>query len=112
MSKKVHEGEQDRERLLHAHEPVERPFAMVLNDRLQHRRIAIDPLIGNYMLAGIVAVRGACPEKETEVKSWVMVSRRLMPGYPSQTYVVQSRPIDSSPQCIPEKVKISDERQK
>ena len=69
MGKEVHEGEQDREWLLHTKESVKGPFSMILNDWLEHGRITANPLVGDDMLAGVIAVRGASPEEETEVKS-------------------------------------------
>lgn len=67
MSKVVEEGEYDGKELLDAHNTLERPFPVVLDYGLQHRRIPREPSIGNNMLAGIIAFGWAIPEKEPEV---------------------------------------------
>lgn len=61
MGEEVKEGEEDREGFLHAQESVEGPFSVELDDVIGRG----DPLIGDYVLAGIVAFRWACPEEES-----------------------------------------------
>ena len=60
MCEEVEEGEEDGERFLHAHEAVEWPFSVELDNRFGSR----DALVGDYVLAGVVAFRRAVPEKE------------------------------------------------
>lgn len=60
MHEEIDEGEEDGEGLLHAEESVERPFSVELKDGL---RVG-DTLIGDYVLAGVVAFGGAVPEQE------------------------------------------------
>lgn len=50
MCHEVHEGKEDRKRLLHAKEAIEWPFSMELNNLLSIRKA----LIGDYMLASVV----------------------------------------------------------
>ncbi len=60
MREEIQEGEKNGKRLLHAQEAVERPFPMKLDDRIGF----CDALIGNYMLASVVALSRAIPEEE------------------------------------------------
>lgn len=62
MRKEIHEGEDDGEWLLHAHEAVKRPFAVELEDGFSVWRIACQARVGYYMLTGVVAFRWAVPE--------------------------------------------------
>lgn len=68
MGEEVEEGEEYGEWLLHAHEAVEWPLAVVLDDWLQHRRIPRDTLVRDDMLAHVVAIRGTRPEEEVEME--------------------------------------------
>jgi hypothetical protein len=65
----VQQREDDAEGLLHAQEPVEGPFAVKLDDRLQIRRVAREASGGDDVLACVVAFGGAGPEKKAAVKS-------------------------------------------
>lgn len=47
---------------------------MELYDRLQHWEFSIDSAIGDDMLAGVVALRGASPEHKTQVDCCGFVS--------------------------------------
>lgn len=42
---------------------------MILDDWIYHGWVSRNSTISDDMLAGVVALRGACPEKETEVQS-------------------------------------------
>ena len=64
MRQEVHEGEEHGEGFLNAHETVERPFPMILYDRLNHRRLSCQSAVSDNMLARVVAFSWACPEKE------------------------------------------------
>lgn len=61
VRQEVEKGEEDGEGFLDAEETVEWPFAMVLHDRLKHRRVAGEATVGNDVLADIVAIGGAGP---------------------------------------------------
>lgn len=61
VCEKVQEGEEDREGFLHPEESVERPFPMKLDDV----RTCGDALIGDYVLAGVIALSWAVPEEES-----------------------------------------------
>jgi len=60
VGEEVEEREEDGEGLLHAEEAVEGPFPMELDDFY----ISCDALVGDYVLAGVVAFCWAIPEKE------------------------------------------------
>ena len=60
VREEVEDGEEDGEGLLHSEEAVEGPFAVELHDRFRGR----DALVGNYVLAGVVAFCWAVPEEE------------------------------------------------
>jgi hypothetical protein len=60
VREEVEEGEEDGEGLLHAEEAVEGPFAMELHDGFG----GCDALVGDYVLAGVVAFRWAIPEEQ------------------------------------------------
>jgi len=70
----VEEREDDAERLLHAHEAVEGPFAMELLDGLLVGYLAGEALFGYDVLAGVVAFGGAVPEEEPVVECWELVN--------------------------------------
>lgn len=62
----VEEGEDDGGGFLCAEEPVEGPFAVELLDG----QTARDALVGDYVLAGVVALGGAIPKEEFVVEDW------------------------------------------
>ena len=66
MGEEVEEREEDGEGLLHAKEAVEGPFPVELDDSY----ISCDALVGDYVLAGVVAFCRAVPEKEAVEESW------------------------------------------
>jgi hypothetical protein len=66
MGEEVEEREEDGKGLLHAEEAVEEPFPVELDDSY----IGCDALVGNYVLAGVVAFCWAIPEKEAVEESW------------------------------------------
>lgn len=70
----VEEGEEDREGLLQAEEPVEGPLAVELVDRGQVRDWPGEAGVGDDVLAGVVAGRRARPEEEAVVEGWGWVS--------------------------------------
>lgn len=70
MGKEVEEGEEYGEGLLHAHEAVEGPFAMVLDDWFQHWRVPRYACVRDNMLTHVVTIRGTCPEDEAKVERW------------------------------------------
>ena len=61
MCGKVDEGEEDGARLLHAEESVERPFSVELEDFFG----VCNTFVGNYVLTGIITLRGAVPDEES-----------------------------------------------
>ena len=69
MREEVEEAKEDGGRLLNPHEAVEGPFAVELDDRLEVRRFALDSLVGDYVLAGIVAFGRAVPEQDAVLQS-------------------------------------------
>jgi hypothetical protein len=69
VREEVEEREEDGEGLLHAQEAVEGPFAVELHDRFRGR----DALVGDDVLAGIVAFCWAVPEEELVEESWQML---------------------------------------
>ncbi len=56
MREEIHQGEEDRSRLLYAEITGEGPFAVILEDGVEHWGLSFDSAIGNDMLAYIVAV--------------------------------------------------------
>jgi len=60
MGEAIDEREKDREGLLHAEEAVERPFPVELEDAFGIG----NALIGDYVLAGVVALSGTVPKEE------------------------------------------------
>ena len=70
MRQEVKERKQDREGFLDAYESVEGPFAVILDNRLEHRRIPQDSPIRDDMLADIVAIGSAGPKEESEMEGW------------------------------------------
>lgn len=60
MCEEVEEGEEDGEGLLHAQDAVEGPFAVELYDGLG----LSDSVVGDYVLAGIVAFRWTVPKEK------------------------------------------------
>lgn len=69
MREEIKEGKEDREGFLHAEKTIKGPFAVELNDRLGR----FDALVGDYMLASIIAFRGASPEEES-MEEWNLCS--------------------------------------
>lgn len=61
MREEVEEGEEDGEGFLHSQETVKRPFPVELNYVFG----CFDALIGDDVLAGIIAFCWAIPEKES-----------------------------------------------
>ena len=61
VGKVVEEGEENGEGLLHAHEAIERPFAVVLYDRINYWRSMRKTPGRDYVLAGVVAFGWAAP---------------------------------------------------
>lgn len=43
---------------------------MELNYWIDHRRVTRDPAVGYDMLAGVIALGSAVPEKETKMEGW------------------------------------------
>lgn len=68
VGEEVEKREHDREWLLDANDAMEWPFPVILNDRIQHRRISGDPLISDNLLAYVVAIGWTCPEKKAEME--------------------------------------------
>jgi hypothetical protein len=66
VGKEVEEREEDGEGLLHAEEAVEGPFPV----ELDYFYISCDALVGDYVLAGVVAFCWAVPEKEAVEEGW------------------------------------------
>lgn len=64
MRQKVEQREDDGEGLLHAEKAVEWPFAVELEDWFTVGRFAGEALVGDDVLAGIIAFGGAVPEEE------------------------------------------------
>lgn len=62
VGEEVEETEEYRRGLLNAHEAVEGPFAVELLDRLKVWLLARETLIGDYVLAGVVAFGRAVPQ--------------------------------------------------
>ena len=48
-------GEDNRTRLLNAHDPEKRPFPMILHYWIYYWRLVVEPPIGNDVLASVVA---------------------------------------------------------
>ena len=71
----VEQAEDDGEGLLHAEEAVEGPFAMKLEDRLAVGGLTSLTLVGDYVLADIVAFCWTVPEKEAPLESWASQTR-------------------------------------
>lgn len=61
MGRKVEEGEEHGKGLLHAHDPLEGPFAVELDHGAQHRGVARNTAVGNDMLAGVITFGRAGP---------------------------------------------------
>ena len=70
VGQEVEEGEEDGKGFLHAQEAVKGPFAMVLDDGLEHRRVSRDTAVSDDVLADIIAIGGARPEKETKMECY------------------------------------------
>jgi len=68
MGQIVEQTEDDGEGLLHPQEPIEGPFAMELEDGFSVWRIAGFSLVRDYVLAGVIALVRARPEKEATLK--------------------------------------------
>ena len=67
VREEVEEAEADRGRLLNPYEAVEGPFAVELENGLEVGWVASESLVGNYVLAGIIAFGGAGPQQEAVV---------------------------------------------
>lgn len=61
VSGEIQDGEESREHLLAAKDPMERPFSVELNNRIFKRRVFAYALEGNDALACVVAFRRTCP---------------------------------------------------
>ena len=70
VREEVEQAEEDGGWLLHAEEAVEGPFTVELEDGLEVGRFAFQALIGDDMLAGVVAFRRAGPEEEAALEGW------------------------------------------
>lgn len=70
MREVVEEAEDDGEGLLHAQESVEGPFAVELEDGLTVWRVAGFSLVGYDVLADVVALRRARPQKEASLEGF------------------------------------------
>ncbi len=68
MCKEIEEGEEDGEGLLNSKKAVERPFAMILDDRIKHWWVAREAPIGDDILTCMIAFGRACPKEEPEVE--------------------------------------------
>lgn len=68
VGEEIKKREEDGEGLLHAEEAIERPFSVVLDDGVEVGWIAGESGGGGYVLAGVVAFRGAGPEEEPVVE--------------------------------------------
>jgi hypothetical protein len=64
MSEEVEEGEEDRGWLLYAEKAPERPFPVELHDGVEVRRVAGEALVGDDVLADVIAFRRTRPEEE------------------------------------------------
>lgn len=64
MSQEVEQREDDGERLLHAEETVEGPFAVELENWLAVGRFTGEAFVGNDVLAGVVAFGRTVPEEK------------------------------------------------
>ena len=71
VGEEVEEREEDGEGLLHAKEAVEGPFPVELDDSY----ISCDALVGDYVLAGVVAFCGTVPEQQAMEDGWEMLER-------------------------------------
>lgn len=61
MGEEIEEGEDNGEGLLHAHEAIEGPFAVELEDWLTVGWLTGEAHVGDYVLAGVVAFARAVP---------------------------------------------------
>jgi hypothetical protein len=66
VGEEIKEREEDGEGFLHAEKAVEGPFPVELDDSY----VGCDALVGDYVLAGVVAFCWAVPEKEAVEKGW------------------------------------------
>jgi hypothetical protein len=64
MSEKVEQRENDGKGFLHAEETVKGPFSVELENGFAVRGFAGEALVGDDVLAGVVAFGGAVPEEE------------------------------------------------
>lgn len=69
MRQEIKEGEEDGEGLLHAQEAIEWPFPVELDNFI----ICCDALIGDYVLACVVAFGRARPKEEAMEESWIVL---------------------------------------
>jgi hypothetical protein len=74
VSEVIEQRKYNAKGLLHAHEAVERPFAVELLHGLQVRRTAGKARVGDNVLARVVALGGTVPEKELAVECCYGVS--------------------------------------
>ena len=70
VSEEIEQRKDNRRWFLDAQETIKGPFAMILNDWFQHRRVSRKSPIGDDVLTDIVAVCRTSPEKESEVESF------------------------------------------
>ena len=97
MCQEIEEGEEDRARFLHAQKAVEGPFAMVLENRIEHRRISRDATVCDDLLADIVAIGGTRPECKTQLERWgILISSTLGSRNRLHAYEEQSHRADNS----------------
>lgn len=68
VRQEVEQREDDAERLLHPQEAVKRPLAVELVHGGYVGWVAREPLVGDDMLASVVALRGAVPEQEAALE--------------------------------------------
>jgi len=93
----VEEAEDDRERFLHAEEAVKRPFAMELEDGFAVGGLTSLTLVGDYVLADVVAFCWTVPEKEAALESLYWSDVCFKPRW-SNLYILIRIGVASSPQ--------------
>ena len=68
MRDEIQERKKYGEWLLHTQKTVERPFPVILDDWMEHGRISSDPLVRDDVLADIIAILRARPEKKSQIE--------------------------------------------
>ncbi len=102
VREEVEEGEEDGEWFLDAEKAVEWPFSMELDDGIEHRWVARQAPVGDDLLTCVVAFGRACPEEESEVEGWKMVSDDVLPMQRcADAYVELSSLFCNFPPCTP-----------